>query len=94
MTNPLRGDLTSDLCCVFIRNLEIPAQIGIHGHEQGRLQPIRINIEFTTHEIDDVDDDIKHVVDYASIEAKVRLLVNSEHIDWLKPWRAELRKRV
>jgi dihydroneopterin aldolase len=30
---------------VFIRNLELLAHIGVHGHEQGKMQPVRINVD-------------------------------------------------
>ena len=30
---------------VFIRNLEVLAHIGVYGHEQGKLQPVRINVD-------------------------------------------------
>ena len=30
---------------VFIRNLELPAQIGVWRHEHGKQQPIRINVD-------------------------------------------------
>jgi dihydroneopterin aldolase len=29
---------------IFIRNLEVLVRIGIHGHEQGMPQPVRINV--------------------------------------------------
>ena len=36
---------------VFIRNLELLAHIGIYGHEQGKLQPVRINIDHVPKEV-------------------------------------------
>ena len=30
---------------VFIRNLELLAHIGVYRHEQGKMQPVRINID-------------------------------------------------
>ena len=32
---------------VLIRNLEILARIGVHGHEHGKPQPVRINVALT-----------------------------------------------
>jgi dihydroneopterin aldolase len=29
----------------FIRNLELPAQIGVFHHEVGKMQPVRINVD-------------------------------------------------
>jgi hypothetical protein len=34
MIDSLRASQTRNICHVFIRNLDISAQIGIHGHEQ------------------------------------------------------------
>ena len=32
---------------VLIRDLELLARIGVHGHEQGKPQPVRINLALT-----------------------------------------------
>jgi len=32
---------------VLIRDLELLARIGVHGHEQGKPQPVRINVALT-----------------------------------------------
>ena len=32
---------------VLIRNLEVLSRIGVHGHEQGKPQPVRINVALT-----------------------------------------------
>lgn len=79
MNDPRCANQSGNVCRVFIRNLEISEQIGIHSYEQGRPQPIRISIDLTTNDDYDADDDIAHVVDYASIGAKVRSLVNGSH---------------
>ena len=34
---------------VLIRDLELLARIGVHGHEQGKPQPVRINVWLTGH---------------------------------------------
>lgn len=39
-TQPRREGLT-----VFVRGLAVEAGIGIHGHEQGRLQTLRLDVE-------------------------------------------------
>jgi dihydroneopterin aldolase len=39
--------MTNRTTLVFVRNLELLARIGIHGHEQGKPQPIRINVWLT-----------------------------------------------
>ncbi|HEY5347534.1 MAG TPA: dihydroneopterin aldolase [Rhizomicrobium sp.] len=65
---------------VFIRNLELLAHIGIYGHEQGKLQPVRINVDLAVEDLIEVADDLDKVVDYATIEGKIRAIIASGHI--------------
>ncbi len=39
------ADATLGLRHVFLRNLVLPAEIGVHPHEHGRRQRIRLNID-------------------------------------------------
>ena len=39
--------MSSRKVVVLIRDLELLARIGVHGHEQGKLQPVRINVALT-----------------------------------------------
>ncbi len=66
---------------VFIRNLELLAQIGVHGHEQGKLQPVRINVDLGVREPEMPDDRLEHVVDYEAFAEKIRGLVARGHIN-------------
>lgn len=66
---------------VFIRNLELLAQIGIYGHEYGKLQPVRINVDLAVEDVIDVGDRLEKVVDYATIEQKIRALIAAGHIN-------------
>jgi 7,8-dihydroneopterin aldolase/epimerase/oxygenase len=64
---------------VFIRNLEVLARIGVHGHEQGMPQPVRINVEART--VKPEDDRLEHAVDYERIAEGIRAIVASGHIN-------------
>jgi dihydroneopterin aldolase len=66
---------------VFIRNLELLAQIGVHGHEQGKPQPIRINIDLAVEDAAVLADKLDVVVDYEAITNRVRALVAAGHIN-------------
>jgi len=66
---------------VFIRNLEALAQIGIYGHEQGKLQPVRINVDLAVEDVIAVEDKLEKVVDYATIEQAIRALIAAGHIN-------------
>jgi len=79
---PLRiADAATAVRHVFIRNLELLAQIGIHGHERGHLQPVRINVDLAVEDAAAIEDKLDSVVDYESITGKIRVLVASGHIN-------------
>ena len=65
---------------VFIRNLELLARIGIHGHEQGMPQPVRINVDLETIHVGDADR-LVDVVDYEEIATGIRAIVAAGHIN-------------
>src|SRR3569832_1092952 len=56
---------------VFIRNLELAAHIGIHGHEQGKPQPVRINVDLSVEDAAVLADRLDVVVDYAALTTRV-----------------------
>jgi dihydroneopterin aldolase len=65
---------------VFIRNLELPAQIGVWRHEHGKEQPIRINVDLAVEDLIDLGDDLAKVVDYGAIENRIRALIAEGHV--------------
>jgi dihydroneopterin aldolase len=84
MTNvqPLRiADAAKAVRHVFIRNLEVLAQIGVYGHEQGKLQPVRINVDLAVEDVIDVEDKLDRVVDYGAIAGKIRAIIDAGHIN-------------
>lgn len=67
---------------VFIRDLLLEAHIGVHRHEKGRRQRVRINIDLTVMENGpDAGDDLANVVCYEDIVGKVKALIEVEHIN-------------
>jgi dihydroneopterin aldolase len=66
---------------VFIRDLELLAHIGVYGHEQGKLQPVRINLDLAVEDEVLLEDKLDRVVDYAAIADKIRAIVSSGHIN-------------
>ncbi len=67
---------------VFIRNLVLPASIGVYPHEHAAAQRVRINLDLA---IDDHDagigpDDLARVVDYEQVVNGVRAAVASGHV--------------
>jgi 7,8-dihydroneopterin aldolase/epimerase/oxygenase len=79
---PLRiADASAAIRHVFIRNLEILAQIGIHGREKGTEQPVRINVDMAVEDGGINDDCLASVVDYETIANKIRALAAAGHIN-------------
>jgi dihydroneopterin aldolase len=65
---------------VFIRNLELLARIGVHGHEQGMPQPVRINVELDAQQTVR-EDKLSEVVDYEAVAGAIRGIVAASHIN-------------
>ena len=65
---------------VFIRNLELPAHIGVYRQEEGRTQPVRINVDLATDDIADAQDMLENVVDYHVIEKRIRAIIAEGHV--------------
>jgi len=72
---------TAPLRHIFIRNLEILARIGIHGHERTNHQPIRINVDLTVEDASALEDRLDRVVDYEAITLRIRALIDNGHIN-------------
>lgn len=67
---------------VFLRDLELNALIGVHTHERGTSQPIRINIDLTVSEgTGPVGDELSTVVDYEKVANQVVAIVNAGHVN-------------
>lgn len=80
-TTPPLADETSKLRHTFIRNLELLAHIGIHGHEQTKHQPVRINVDLAVEDAQEHEDRLDRVVDYESITLRIRAIVSRGHIN-------------
>ena len=66
---------------VFVRDLVVACSIGVHRHERGARQRVRINLDLAVDEGDaPVDDDIANVVCYQEIVAAVRAIVGRGHV--------------
>jgi len=67
---------------VFIRDLILPALIGVHLHEQDGRQRVRINLDMEVTEEGPVDTDrLAEVVNYEEVVGSVRALVAGGHIN-------------
>ena len=72
--------MSKNVTNVFIRNLEVLARIGVHGHEHGKPQPVRINVWLTCR-TSAGSDKLDSVVDYEAVADNIRAIVASGHIN-------------
>lgn len=76
-----RGDAETTARRVFVRDLELQAEIGIHAHEMGRTQPVRISIDLgIATEAQPMADTIDSVVCYEGLVNAVQAIVARGHI--------------
>ena len=80
---PLKiADAAAGLRHVFVRDLVLECNIGVHQHEKGRTQRVRINLDlgvlegYAAHQ-----DRLENVVCYEDIVAKVRAIVADGHVN-------------
>lgn len=66
---------------VFVRDLVLKCQIGVHPHERGGVQRVRINVELEVTDDGTADDNIRNVVSYEDIVSAVKRLIDGDHIN-------------
>ncbi len=66
---------------IFVRDLVLKCQIGVHAHERGGMQRVRINVDLAVPDEGPIDDNIRNVVSYEDIVATVKRLVAGDHIN-------------
>jgi dihydroneopterin aldolase len=67
---------------IFFRNLMVDVHMGVHAHEQGRTQPIRINIVLYMHaDTAPTTDSFSEVFDYDQIRTGVLGMIETRHIN-------------
>ena len=83
IVHPLRiADARKRIRHVFVRDLELEANIGVYRREKGRLQPVRINIDLTVEETAGVvGDRLENVVDYGAVVEAVKAILASGHLN-------------
>jgi 7,8-dihydroneopterin aldolase/epimerase/oxygenase len=63
---------------VFVRGLRVEAGIGVHDHEQGRLQPLVIDVELTLAPGD--VERLSDTINYEAVAEAARAIVASGHV--------------
>ena len=79
---PLRiADADRRIRHVFVRDLMLDGHIGIHGHEQGVSQRLRINLDLAVIDQPLPADRIEHVVCYQQVIEGVTAVVGRRHVN-------------
>lgn len=67
---------------VVVRNLVLPARIGVYRHEQSAPQRVRINLELTVEDSGQpLNDEIRNVVSYEDVVNGVKAILEQGHIN-------------
>ena len=67
---------------VFVRDFVLPAHIGVHGHEKGKQQRVRVNLDLAVLEgAAAPGDTLGDVVCYEEIVDGVRAVVDEGHVN-------------
>ncbi len=80
---PLRiADARKRIRHVFVRDLELNANIGVYHREKGQLQPVRINVDLTVEEMDgELGDKLANVVDYGAVVDGIKEILAGGHLN-------------
>lgn len=80
---PLRiADARRRIRHVFVRDLELDANIGVYHREKGRSQPVRINVDLTVEEGDvQLEDQLENVVDYGAVVDGIKDILAGGHLN-------------
>ena len=80
---------------VFVRDLVIPALIGIHTHEKDGAQRIRVNLDMEVPEADSpAQDRLSDVVCYEEIVDGIRAIVDAGHINLVETLSEKIAARI
>jgi dihydroneopterin aldolase len=86
MTGPTIARFDLGLRHVFLRDMILPASIGVHAHEHKARQRVRINVDLGVDDdsamagLAEGPDEISRVVDYEKLAARVRVIVADGHV--------------
>lgn len=77
-----------DSLLVFMRGLEIAAEIGVHPHERGRPQPLRVDVtlELAPRRIEAIGD----TVNYEVLAEYARALAARGHVELVETYAQDL----
>jgi dihydroneopterin aldolase len=73
---------------VFLRDMVMPARVGVYPHEHAAPQRVRINVDLAVEEAPPlpegasptIREELSRVVDYESVAQQVRTIVGARHV--------------
>ncbi len=66
---------------VFLRDMVLAARIGVHAHEHGIAQRVRVNLDLAVDDPGGIGpDELARVVDYQRLAGAVRSIVAAGHV--------------
>jgi dihydroneopterin aldolase len=83
-------ETATSLVRILISDLVLLANLGVHPHEQGRQQRVRINVELMAHENRSANDQLQDVVCYESIVDSIKAIVASGHVNLVETLAAQI----
>ena len=83
VVEPLKiADAAAGLRHVFVRDLVLDCNIGVHQHEKGRVQRVRMNLDLGVWEGDGIHNDrLENVMCYEDIVTRVRAITADGHVN-------------
>jgi dihydroneopterin aldolase len=80
---PLRiADARGKVRHVFVRDLVLACRIGVHDHEKGRTQRVRINLDLAVQDAGGpLADRLENVVCYEDVVTRIRAITADGHIN-------------
>lgn len=76
------ADARESIRHVFIRDLELDANIGVHAHEKNGPQKVLISVDLSVIEtLGPLDDHLANVVCYEAVIDRIRTIVGKGHIN-------------
>lgn len=82
MSSPGIANRAGGIRHVFLRDMVLPASIGVHPSEHAAQQRVRINVDLGVDDTTEAvgPDELARVVDYEKVANSVRLIVASGHV--------------
>jgi len=89
MSNSRLADAAAGLRHIFLHDILLSARIGVHAHERGRVQRVRINLDLAVEDdgaralsrVSVGRDELDRVVDYEALATMVRRIATQGHVN-------------